>query len=70
MKRIFEVNGSYFETKMEAKKARGEKLADKEGSGFHYAHVVSKGPDHMGKHGIRVPATRHRAPQGGFEAKE
>ena len=69
MKRLFEVNGQFFDSKVAAKAARGDKIADKEGSGFHYAHVVSKGPDHMGNHGVRVPATKHRAPQQGFEAK-
>ena len=69
MKRLFEVNGAFFESKSEAKVARGDKIPNKEGEGFHYAHPVSKGPDHIGNHGCTVPATRHRAPQGGFEAK-
>jgi hypothetical protein len=63
MKRLFEVNGSFFESKSEAKVARGSKIANKDGEGFHYAHPISKGPDHIGNHGTRVPATRHRAPQ-------
>ena len=63
MKRLFEVNGEYFASKMEAKVARGDKIADKEGSGFHYAHPVSKGPDHIGNHGMSVKKTIHRAPQ-------
>ena len=69
MKRLFEVNGQFFDQKSEAKVARGDKIPNKEGGGFHYAHSVSKGPDHIGNHGLRVPATRHRAPQGGFQAK-
>ncbi len=69
MKRIFEVNGQYFATKPEAKAARGDKIPNKEGGGFHYAHTVSKGPDHIGNHGHRVPATRHRAPQGYHKPK-
>lgn len=60
MKRLFEVNGSYFSNKIEAKAARD---AGPKGS------KVSKGPDHMGNHGHSVPATRHRAPQGSFEPK-
>lgn len=55
MKRLFEVNGTYFSNKIEAKTARD---AGPKGS------KVSKGPDHMGNHGHRVPSTRHRAPQG------
>lgn len=60
MKRLFEVNGEFFSSKVDAKKARD---AGPKGS------KVSKGPDHMGNHGFRVPATRHRGPQQGFEAK-
>lgn len=63
MKRLFTVNGTHFESKTLAKQARGDKIPNKEGGGFHYAHVVSKGPDHDGNHGKKVPATRHRAPQ-------
>jgi hypothetical protein len=69
MKRLFEVNGQYFESKSEAKVARGDKIPNKEGGGFHYTHAVSKGPDHMGNHGIRVPSCKHRAPQGYHEPK-
>ena len=54
MKRLFVVNGEYFGNKTDAKTARN---AAGKGS------KVSKGPDHMGNHGHRVPATRHRAPQ-------
>lgn len=63
MKRLFEVNGQFFDQKSDAKAARGDKIPNKEGNGFHYAHPVSKGPDHIGNHGKRVPSTRHRAPQ-------
>ena len=69
MKRIFEVNGEFFDNKMAAKAARGDKIPNKDGDGFHYAHTVSKGPDHIGNHGNTVPATRHRAPQGYHEPK-
>ncbi len=64
MKRLFTVNGVHFATKPEAKVARGKKISNKEDNGFHYAHYISKGPDHIGTHGHRVPMTRHRAPQG------
>ncbi len=64
MKRLFTVDGTHFQSKDLAKIARGPKIPNKEGTGFHYAHTVSKGPDHVGNHGRRVPATRHRAPQG------
>ena len=64
MKRLFEVNGEFFETKVAAKAARGDKT--QEGN---YPHRVSKGPDHDGNHGHKVPATRHRAPQGYNEPK-
>jgi hypothetical protein len=63
MKRLFEVNGEFFDNKQSAKAARGDKIPDKEGDGFHYAHSISKGPDHIGNHGHSVPGTRHRAPQ-------
>ncbi len=51
MKRLFTVNGEHFATKTEAKKARD---AGPKGS------TVSKGPDHIGNHGRRVPDTYHR----------
>lgn len=54
MKRLFTVNGEYFANKVEAKAARD---AGPEGS------KVSKGPDHIGNHGRRVPATHHRGPR-------
>lgn len=60
MKRLFQVNGEYFESKVVAKKARD---AGPKGS------KVSKGPDHMGNHGQRAPVHRHRGPQQGFEPK-
>ena len=69
MKRIFEVNGQFFPTKPEAKLARGPRIPNREGDGFHYAHTVSRGPDHMGNHGHSVPVTRTRAPQGYNEPK-
>jgi hypothetical protein len=54
MKRLFEVNGEFFDNKVAAKAARD---AGKPGS------KVSKGPDHMGNHGRRVPDTHHRGPR-------
>lgn len=58
MKRLFECNGQYFESKTAAKANRGPM-----NEAGNYPHRVSKGPDHIGNHGKRVPATRHRAPQ-------
>lgn len=47
MKRIFEVNGQFFETKGEAKTARGERLdGGSKGDAPTYANTVSYGPDH------------------------
>ena len=60
MKRLFEVNGFFFDNKPDAKVARGDKIPNAEGGGFHYSHPISKGPDHIGNHGKRVPATRAR----------
>ncbi len=60
MKRLFTVNGDHFDNKVDAKKARD---AGPKGS------TVGKGPDHMGNHGRRVPATRHRGPQTDFPKK-
>ncbi len=59
MKRLFQVAQgglNYFESKVEAKAFR-----DKENSTITKSLlIVSKGPDHMGNHGRRVPATYHR----------
>lgn len=63
MKRLFEVNGTFFDSKVEAKAARGDKISNKDGEGFHYAHSVSKGPDHIGNHGLSVKDTSHRGPR-------
>ena len=54
MKRLFTVNGEYFENKTAAKAARD---AGPKGS------TVSKGPDHIGNHGTTVPGTRKRGPR-------
>lgn len=54
MKRLFQVNGEFFSNKIEAKKARD---AGPKGS------KVSKGPDHDGNHGHKVPDTRRRGPR-------
>ena len=59
MKRLFQVNDTFFDNKQEAKEYRDTAPAGK-------TWTVSKGPDHMGNHGRRVPSTRHRAPQEGF----
>jgi hypothetical protein len=64
MKRLFTVNGEHFESKVLAKQARGPK-----NDAGNYTHPVRKGPDHDGNHGHKVPATRHRAPQGYNEPK-
>jgi hypothetical protein len=64
MKRLFEVNGQFFESKKEAKANRGPK-----NEAGNYTHPVRKGPDHDGNHGHKVPATRHRAFQGYNEPK-
>jgi hypothetical protein len=79
MKRLFEVNGEFFGTKMEAKAARGEPtkpayVEKVNGRDVHYPasykHQIHKGPDHIGAHGHRCTQSRHRAPQQGFEPKE
>jgi len=65
MKRLFQVNTSpvsFFDNKVDAKKARGERQADKD-QRLVYPFKVSKGPDHIGNHGQPVMSTRHRAPQ-------
>ena len=63
MKRLFEVDGVYFDNKMTAKAARGDLIPAEPGKPAHFKHTVSKGPDHMGNHGRTVPKTTHRAPQ-------
>ena len=63
MKRLFEVDGVYFDNKKAAKVARGDFIEAVPGKPGHYRHTVSKGPDHMGNHGIKVQKTSHRAPQ-------
>ncbi len=63
MKRLFTVNGTHFESKVEAKKARGQYIQPKDDKPGHFEHKVSKGPDHIGNHGRRVPATHHRGPR-------
>jgi len=70
MKRLFQVHGFNFESKQAAKGFRddlnntGHALYDgtKVEAGSQPA-VVSKGPDHIGNHGLPVMSTRHRAPQ-------
>lgn len=72
MKRLFEVNGEFFGNKMDAKVARGEPTTPAttekvNGRDVHYPprykHQIKLGPDHMGKHGVKVPSCQHRAPQ-------
>lgn len=63
MKRLFEVDGVHFDNKMAAKAARGDLIPAEPGKPAHYARRVSKGPDHMGSHGLSVKKTSHRAPQ-------
>ena len=55
MKRLFECNNQYFESKSLAKAARGDR-----NEAGNYKYKVSKGPDHIGNHGKTVPATRRR----------
>lgn len=69
MKRLFQCNGQFFESKPLAKAARGDLIKGEDGKPDRYPHAVSKGPDHDGNHGHKVPATRHRAPQGYNEPK-
>ena len=64
MKRLFQVNGSFFESKQEAKAARGTATTPAKGAETgvfgskstpaKYAHVISYGPDHW-KRGGPVP---------------
>ena len=74
MKRLFEVNGEFFDLKDNAKKARGEPTAK---GGLEsvdpgktakllppkYKFQIHLGPDHVGYHGWRAGKTSHRAPQ-------
>lgn len=49
MKRLFQVNTnpvSFFDNKIEAKKARGDIIPAKDNKAAHYAFRISKGPDH------------------------
>ena len=59
MKRIFEVNGEYFDNKTAAKTAR-----DNWNNTGGKQCKVSKGPDHIGNHGQSCPAARKRGPRG------
>ena len=63
MKRLFTVNGIHFESKVEAKKARGQFIQGKDGKPGHFEFRLIKGPDHIGNHGRVCPATRHRGPR-------
>lgn len=72
MKRLFEVNGEFFDNKMDAKTARGEPTTPETVEKVNgrdvfrparYKYEVKRGPDHMGKHGVKVPSCSHRAPQ-------
>ena len=47
MKRIFEVNIMFFETKLDAKIARGPLIPATDRRPPHYTHTISKGPDHI-----------------------
>lgn len=49
MKRLFEVNGAFFDNKKDAKEARGDlvSLGNDNGSIVpQYKHVIHRGPDH------------------------
>lgn len=63
MKRLFTVNGTHFESKVEAKKARGQFIEGKDGKPGHYEHKLTKGPDHIGNHGHSVRDTLRRGPR-------
>lgn len=64
MKRLFEVKGFFFDNKPAARQHRNTLASEG------IVAYVSKGPDHMGNHGIRVRNTRHRGPQSNFLPKE
>jgi hypothetical protein len=46
MKRLFEVNGQFFDKKQDAKEARGERRNKDEQAAPLYMYVIHKGPDH------------------------
>lgn len=49
MKRLFQLNTNpvqFFESKQDAKVARGAQVPAKDDKPAHYNHVISKGPDH------------------------
>jgi hypothetical protein len=66
MKRLFQVNTSpvsYFDNKVDAKKARGDLVPAKDDKPAHYTLRVSKGPDHIGNHGHTVTDAARRGPR-------
>jgi len=47
MKRLFEVDGKFFDKKKDAKEARGERLnKDEQNQAPLYKHEIHRGPDH------------------------
>lgn len=46
MKRLFTVNGTHFDNKVDAKKARGQFIQGKDGKPGRFEHEVHLGPDH------------------------
>ena len=46
MKRLFEVNGAFFDNKKDAKEARGERVNKDEQAAPLYKHEIHRGPDH------------------------
>lgn len=61
MKRLFEVNGEYFASKVEAKAARGEPTVKAEGKKpAQYKFEIRLGPDHW-KQGGGLPGQEPKA---------
>lgn len=58
MKRLFEVNGQYFEKKDDARAERGPLIKGKDDQPDHYRWPISKGPDHW-RYGLIGTSTTH-----------
>lgn len=58
MKRLFKVDGEFFDNKVKAKAARGKPDAD-----GNFKHKISRGPDHIGVHGQTFSKADRRGPQ-------
>jgi len=46
MKRLFEVDGEFFDCKKDAKDHRGEKIGENKDGSPVYKHEIHRGPDH------------------------